>query len=52
MSFSEMVAAADVIVQADVVTRDSEWKTTRDGRVIVTQVTFRVEDTLKGDTRL
>ena len=52
MSFSEMVAAADVIVRAEVVTRHSEWTTTRDGPVIVTQVTFRVEDTLKGDARL
>ncbi len=42
MSFSEMVAAVDVIVRAEVVTRHSEWTTTRDGRVIVTQVTFRV----------
>lgn len=52
MSFSEMVTAADVIVRAEVVTRHSAWTTTRDGRVIVTQVTFRVEDTLKGDARL
>ena len=52
MSLTEMVEAADVIVRAEVVEQRSEWITTRDGRVIVTRLTFRVEETLKGTPRL
>ena len=51
MSLAEMVAAADVIVRAAVVSQRSEWITTRDDRVIVTLVTLRIERTFKGESR-
>ena len=51
MGLAEMVAAADVIVRATVVSQRSEWITTRDDRVIVTLVTLRIERTLKGESR-
>ena len=52
MSFGEMVEAADSIVVAEAVDSRAEWVTTGRSRVIVTRVTFRVSDTLKGVSRV
>ena len=52
MSFAEMVNAADTIVVAEAIDSRAEWVTTGSSRVIVTRMTFRVTDTLKGTQRL
>ena len=52
MSFAEMVSAADTIVVAEAIDSRAEWVTTRSSRPIVTRVTFRVTDTLKGRQRM
>ena len=52
MSFGEMVEVADSIVVAEAVDSRAEWVTTGSSRVIVTRVTFRVSDTLKGVSRM
>ena len=52
MSFVEMVSAADTIVVAEAIDARAEWVTTGSSRAIVTRVTFRVTDTLKGVERL
>ena len=52
MSFVEIVSAADTIVVAEAIDSRAEWVTTGSSRAIVTRVTFRVTDTLKGVERL
>ena len=52
MSLAEMLAAADTIVVAEAIDTRAEWVTTGASRAIVTRVTFRVTDTLKGVERL
>jgi len=52
MSLAEMVSAADTIVVAEAIDSRAEWVTTGSSRVIVTRMTFRVTDTLKGTQRL
>ncbi len=51
-TFDELVARADEVVLARVVARQSSWVTSRSGRAIVTDVTFAIERTLKGETRV
>lgn len=52
MDFPAIVAAADTIVVAEAIDSRSEWVTTGQSRVIVTRITFRVAETLKGTERL
>ena len=52
MSFVELVLAADTIVVAEAIDSRAEWVTTGSSRVIVTRITLRVTDTLKGIQRL
>ena len=52
MSFAEMVSAADTVVVAEAIDSRTEWVTTGASRTIVTRVTFRVTNTLKGVERL
>ena len=52
MSFAEMVDAADTIVVAEAIDSRAERVTVGSHRVIVTRVTFRVTDTLKGTERI
>ena len=52
MSLAEMVNVADTIVVAEAIDSRAEWVTTGSSRAIVTRVTFRVTDTLKGIQRL
>ena len=52
MNFPAIVAAADTIVVAEAIDSRSEWVTTGQSRVIVTRITFRVAETLKGTERL
>lgn len=47
-SFQELVARAEQVVVAQVAARRSAWVSSRSGRAIVTDVTFRIERTLKG----
>jgi hypothetical protein len=51
-TFDELVARADEVILARVVARQSSWVTSRSGRAIVTDVTFAVERTLKGESRI
>lgn len=51
-TFEELVARADEVFLARVVARQSSWVTSRSGRAIVTDVTFAVERTLKGEPRI
>jgi hypothetical protein len=51
-TFDELVARASEVVLARVVARQSSWVTSRSGRAIVTDVTFVVERTLKGEARV
>jgi len=51
-TFEELVARADEVVLARVVARQSSWVTSRSGRAIVTDVTFAIERTLKGESRI
>ncbi len=52
MSLAEMVSAAETVVVAEAIDARSEWVTTGSSRAIVTHVTFRVTDTLKGTQRV
>jgi len=52
MSFAEIVSTAETIVVAETIDTRAEWVTTGSSRVIVTRVTFRVADTLKGTQRV
>ena len=52
MSFGELVSAADSIVVAEAVDTRSEWITNGASRSIVTRITFRVTDTIKGVERV
>lgn len=47
-TFDSLVAAASTIFVGDVIDVRSQWIATRDGRAIITRVTFRVEDVWKG----
>jgi len=51
-TFDELVARADEVILARVVARESSWVTSRSGQAIVTDVTFAVERTLKGEPRI
>jgi hypothetical protein len=51
-TFEEIVARADQVVLARVVAHQSSWVTSRSGRAIVTDVTFAIERTLKGQSRV
>ena len=51
-TFDELVARADEVILARVVARQSSWVTSRSGRAIVTDVTFSIERTLKGESRV
>lgn len=51
-TFDELVARADEVILARVVARQSSWVTSRSGRAIVTDVTFAIERTLKGEWRI
>ena len=52
MSFAEMVSVADTVVVAEAIDERAEWVTTGSSQAIVTRVTFRVSDTLKGTVRI
>ena len=52
MSFAEIVDAAETVVVAEAIDSRAEWVTTGASRSIVTRVTFRVTDTLKGTERV
>jgi len=52
MSFLDMISAADTIVVAETIDSRSEWVNTGTSRAIVTRVTFRVTNTLKGLDRI
>ncbi len=52
MSFEEIVTAADTIVVAEAIDSRAQWVTSGASRAIITRVTFRVTDTLKGLDRL
>ena len=52
MTFSEMLTAADTVVVGEAIDSRSEWVTTGASRAIVTRVTFRLSNTLKGTSRL
>jgi hypothetical protein len=47
-TFDALVASASTIFVGDVIDVRSQWIATRDGRAIVTTVTFKVEDVWKG----
>jgi hypothetical protein len=47
-TFESLVAGANTIFVGEVINVRSLWTTTPRGRAIVTQVTFKVEDTWKG----
>ena len=47
-TFESLVSSATTIFVGEAVNVRSEWITTRDGRAIVTRVTFKVEDVWKG----
>ena len=48
-TFDALVSSAATIFVGEVMNVRSEWETTRNGRTIITLVTFRVEDVWKGD---
>ncbi len=50
--FDALVSTADTILVGEVMNVRSEWETTRDGRAIITLVTFRVADVWKGSLGL
>lgn len=52
MGFAEIVSSAEAVVVAEAIDTRAEWVTTGSSRVIVTRVTFRVRDTLKGTQRV
>lgn len=47
-TFQELVARAEQVVVAQVAARRSTWVSSRQGRAIVTDVTFHIERTIKG----
>src|SRR4029079_9108774 len=47
-TFDELIARAETIFMGRVVDRRCEWEVTRDGRSIITVVTFAVDRVLKG----
>ena len=47
-TFDSLVSNADTIFVAEVMTVRAAWESTPQGRAIVTQVTFKVEDVWKG----
>jgi hypothetical protein len=47
-SFDDLVARAQSVFVGQVIDRQSIWESTAQGRSIVTQVTFKVEDVWKG----
>jgi hypothetical protein len=47
-SFDDLVARAEAIFVGQVIDRQAVWESTAQGRSIVTQVTFKVEDVWKG----
>jgi hypothetical protein len=51
-SFDELIAKAEIIFVGDVVDRRTVWEESRDGRRIVTLVTFDVARVLKGQVGL
>jgi hypothetical protein len=51
-TFDELVARADEVILARVAARQSSWVSSRSGRAIVTDVTFAIERTLKGESRV
>jgi hypothetical protein len=51
LTFDELIAQAATIVRCDIVDVRSEWRETREERVIVTLVTIRVRSALKGSSR-
>jgi len=52
LSFSELVFQADNIVVAEAIDKRSEWVNVGASRHIVTRITFRVYDTMKGLNRV
>ena len=48
-SFDALVSSAATIFVGEVMNVRSEWETTRNGRAIITLVTFRVEEVWKGN---
>ena len=52
LTFDELLAGADEVFIGQVVGQRSVWEESRSGRLIVTQVTFRIERTLKGAPRI
>src|SRR4026208_1434548 len=46
--FETLVSSANTIFVGEVMDVSSEWISTRDGRAIITKVTFKVEDVWKG----
>jgi len=49
MTAEELIQQSDAIVQGQVVRLDSKWD--RNGRIIVTEATIRVSDTIAGNAR-
>lgn len=47
-TFETLVSSANTIFVGEVMDVRSEWISTRDGRAIITKVTFKVEDVWKG----
>src|SRR5690242_8243736 len=47
-TFDELVVESQEIFVGRVVSRESRWVEARDGRMIVTLVTFAIDDSLKG----
>src|SRR5713226_5542098 len=48
LTFDELITRATVIFRGEVVDVRSEWRDSRDGRAIVSLVTFNVESSMKG----
>lgn len=49
-SFTELVAEAEFIAKTEVTDVHCQWQDSPDGKVIVTVVTFKVEEVVKGST--
>src|SRR6185436_12476627 len=47
-TFESLVSSASTIFVGEAINVRSEWIATRDGRAIITRVTFKVEDVWKG----
>src|SRR6184192_3605353 len=52
LSFDQLVQQADVVFVGEVIDQRSVWDAAREGRSIVTQVTFDVVRVLKGNVGL